>query len=115
MKLVRIGERGKEKPGLLLDDGTRVDVSSFGTDYDEEFFGGNGVESLRRWADKNAAVLPRVEPSVRLGTADLPSEQDCLHRIELQGSRGRNEAGSSQGAGDFLQGYELARQVRTMR
>ncbi len=40
MKLVRIGERGNEKPGLLLDDGTRLDVSSFGMDYDEEFFGG---------------------------------------------------------------------------
>jgi 2,4-diketo-3-deoxy-L-fuconate hydrolase len=79
MKLVRIGERGNEKPGLLLDDGTRLDVSSFGMDYDEEFFGGNGVESLHRWAEKNAAVVPRVESSVRWGPAICrPSKLVCI-------------------------------------
>ena len=69
MKLVRFGERGDEKPGVLLDDGTRVDVSASGLDYDEEFFGGEGVERLRRWVEKNAGDLPRVESTVRLGAA----------------------------------------------
>src|ERR1700747_3802087 len=67
MKLSRMGESDNEKPGLLLNDGTRVDVSSSGMDYNEEFFAGEGVERLRRWAEENAPVLPRVESSVRLG------------------------------------------------
>lgn len=79
MRLIRIGERGSEKPGLLLDDGTRVDVSSSGMDYDEKFFGGDGIERMRRWAEKNAAALPRVESSVRLGPAICrPSKIVCI-------------------------------------
>ena len=38
MKLIRFGERGQEKPGLLLKDGSRVDASALGSDYDEAFF-----------------------------------------------------------------------------
>lgn len=79
MKLIRFGERGNEKPGLLLDDGTRVDVSASGMDYDEEFFGGDGVERLRRWVEKNAADLPRVELAGRLGAAICrPSKIVCI-------------------------------------
>ena len=79
MKLVRFGERGNEKPGVLLDDGTRVDVSASGMDYDEEFFGGEGVERLRRWVEKNAGDLPRVESAVRLGAAiSRPSKIVCI-------------------------------------
>jgi 2-keto-4-pentenoate hydratase/2-oxohepta-3-ene-1,7-dioic acid hydratase in catechol pathway len=79
MKLVRFGERGNEKPGVLLDDGTRVDVSASGMDYDEEFFGGEGVERLRRWVEKNVGDLPRVESAVRLGAAiSRPSKIVCI-------------------------------------
>jgi len=79
MKLVRFGERGNEKPGVLLDDGTRLDVSASGMDYDEEFFGGEGVERLRRWVEKNAGDLPRVESAVRLGAAiSRPSKIVCI-------------------------------------
>jgi 2-keto-4-pentenoate hydratase/2-oxohepta-3-ene-1,7-dioic acid hydratase in catechol pathway len=79
MKLIRFGERGNEKPGLLLDDGTRVDVSASEMDYDEEFFGGDGVQRLRRWVEKNAADLPRVDLPVRLGAAICrPSKIVCI-------------------------------------
>jgi len=79
MKLVRFGERSNEKPGVLLDDGTRVDVSASGLDYDEEFFGGDGIERLRRWVEENAAGLPPVESSVRLGAAICrPSKIVCI-------------------------------------
>jgi 2-keto-4-pentenoate hydratase/2-oxohepta-3-ene-1,7-dioic acid hydratase in catechol pathway len=79
MKLVRFGERGNEKPGLLLDDGARIDVSASGMDYGEEFFGGDGVERLRRWVEKNAADLPRVDSAVRLGAAICrPSKIVCI-------------------------------------
>ena len=34
MKLIRFGEVGKEKPGIILANGTKIDVSDFGSDYD---------------------------------------------------------------------------------
>ena len=49
MKLIRFGERGQEKPGLLLKDGSRVDASALGSDYDEAFFGGGGLAKLKTW------------------------------------------------------------------
>jgi 2-keto-4-pentenoate hydratase/2-oxohepta-3-ene-1,7-dioic acid hydratase in catechol pathway len=79
MKLIRFGELGKEKPGLLMNDGTRLDTSASGLDYNEDFFGGNGIDRLRRWAEENSAALPRVEPSVRLGAAICrPSKIVCI-------------------------------------
>jgi 2-keto-4-pentenoate hydratase/2-oxohepta-3-ene-1,7-dioic acid hydratase in catechol pathway len=79
MKLIRFGDRGKEKPGVLLHDGTRVDVSAAVTDYNEEFLGTDGLEKLRRWVDKNAGGLPRVAPSVRLGAPICrPSKIVCI-------------------------------------
>jgi 2-keto-4-pentenoate hydratase/2-oxohepta-3-ene-1,7-dioic acid hydratase in catechol pathway len=79
MKLIRFGDRGKEKPGLLLKDGTRVDVSAAVTDYNEQFFGADGLEQLRRWVEKNAGNLPRVDSSVRLGAPICrPSKIVCI-------------------------------------
>ncbi len=79
MKLIRFGDRGKEKPGVLLNDGTRVDVSAAVTDYNEEFLGTDGLEKLRRWVDQNAGGLPRVAPSVRLGAPICrPSKIVCI-------------------------------------
>ena len=46
MKLLRVGEVGKEKPAMLLDDGRVVDVSSQTRDFDGAFFAGGGVEKL---------------------------------------------------------------------
>jgi hypothetical protein len=37
MKLIRFGKSGAETPGVLLNDGTRLDTSSFAADYDEHF------------------------------------------------------------------------------
>ena len=50
MKLIRFGDPGREKPGLQLEDGTRIDASAFGSDYDEAFFGGGGLARLREWS-----------------------------------------------------------------
>jgi 2-keto-4-pentenoate hydratase/2-oxohepta-3-ene-1,7-dioic acid hydratase in catechol pathway len=79
MKLIRHGERGKEKPGVLLDDGTRIDVSGFGSDYDEAFFRSGGLDALAAWLKNDAASAPRVSPSVRLGSAVCrPSKIVCI-------------------------------------
>lgn len=58
MKLIRFGPRGREKPGVQLDDGTRVDVSAFGGDYDEAFFGGGGVPALVSYVSEFMTLCP---------------------------------------------------------
>lgn len=79
MKLIRFGSPQQEKPGLQLDDGRRIDVSAFGSDYDEAFFGGDGLERLAAWASANAATAPTVDPSVRLGPCIArPSKIVCV-------------------------------------
>jgi 2,4-didehydro-3-deoxy-L-rhamnonate hydrolase len=79
MKLTRFGDRGEEKPGLVLNDGTRVDVSAAVTDYNEEFFGTGGLERLRRWVENNSGDLRRVDSSVRLGAPICrPSKIVCI-------------------------------------
>lgn len=79
MKLIRFGEAGKEKPGILRRDGIRVDASGFGSDYDEEFFGGSGLGRLSEWFEKSGERAPRVPPSERLGPPiRRPSKIVCI-------------------------------------
>jgi 2,4-diketo-3-deoxy-L-fuconate hydrolase len=79
MKLIRFGEPGRERPGLQLSDGSRVDASAFGADYDEAFFGSDGLERLAAWAAHDAAHAPRVDPSTRLGPPiGRPSKIVCI-------------------------------------
>jgi 2,4-diketo-3-deoxy-L-fuconate hydrolase len=79
MKLIRFGEPGREKPGLLLGDGVRVDASGVGSDYDEDFLGGGGLGRLRAWLEKNAGSAPRVDARVRLGAPLCrPSKIVCI-------------------------------------
>ena len=67
MKLIRHGKAGEERPGVLLPDGTRLDASGFGSDYNEQFFAKGGPESLRDWLKHNSASAPRVSPDAHLG------------------------------------------------
>jgi 2,4-didehydro-3-deoxy-L-rhamnonate hydrolase len=79
MKLIRIGDVGQEKPGVLLEDGTRVDVSGFGADYDEAFFASGGIGKLRNWVAANGGSAPRVSSAVRLGAPICrPSKMVCI-------------------------------------
>jgi 2-keto-4-pentenoate hydratase/2-oxohepta-3-ene-1,7-dioic acid hydratase in catechol pathway len=79
MKLIRLGEVGQEKPGVLLDDGTRLDASGFGSDYDEHFFASGGLEKLRQWLSQNSSAAPRISSSVRLGAPVCrPSKIICI-------------------------------------
>jgi len=79
MKLIRFGQPGHEKPGLLLPDGRRIDASAFGADYDETFFGGDGLSRLGAWAAAYATSAPTVEHSVRLGPCIVrPSKIVCV-------------------------------------
>lgn len=79
MKLIRFGEPGKEKPGALLSDGSRIDASGLGSDYNEAFFGDSGLQELDSWLQKNASSAPRVASSVRLGPPVCrPSKIVCI-------------------------------------
>lgn len=77
MKLIRFGEAGKEKPGILIGE-KRFDVSSIISDYNEAFFEGNGLEALQV-ALKNNPILPEINTSVRLGSpVARPSKIICI-------------------------------------
>src|ERR1700752_1290179 len=79
MKLIRLGEPGKEKPGALLPDGSRIDTSAMGSDYDEAFFEKGGLAEMDSWLRKNASSAPRVPSSVRLGAPICrPSKIICI-------------------------------------
>jgi 2-keto-4-pentenoate hydratase/2-oxohepta-3-ene-1,7-dioic acid hydratase in catechol pathway len=79
MRLIRFGEPFRERPGVLLKDGARLDVSAVVSDYDETFFGGDGLENLARWLEANAHAAPRVPASVRLGPpVRRPSKIVCI-------------------------------------
>ncbi|RUT68301.1 FAA hydrolase family protein [Flavobacterium cupreum] len=77
MKLIRFGEIGKEKPGVLIDE-KRYDVSSIVTDFNENFFEENGLEKLKKALDSNP-VLPEIAADVRLGSpVARPSKIICI-------------------------------------
>jgi 2-keto-4-pentenoate hydratase/2-oxohepta-3-ene-1,7-dioic acid hydratase in catechol pathway len=77
MKLIRHGLAGQEKPGVILEDGTRVDVSRLTPDYDEDFFAGEGPERLASSLQEGSAPLipedSRLGPPVR-----RPSKIVCV-------------------------------------
>ena len=80
MKLLRFRTPdGAVRPGVQLPDGTRVDVSGFGTDYDEAFFGSDGIARLAAWLRTNAEACPRVAEDARLAAPLVrPSKIVCV-------------------------------------
>lgn len=79
MKLIRFGTVGNEKPGVQLQNGTRIDVSDFIKDYNEEFFGSNGIQNLKKWLEKNQENCPVIKQSIRLGAPlSRPSKIVCI-------------------------------------
>ena len=79
MKLIRFGKPGNEKPGIQLDKGQKIDVSAFGLDYDEVFFGFEGPKKLREWLSLNQENCPKISDNVRLGPPICrPSKIVCV-------------------------------------
>src|SRR2546425_9498290 len=79
MKLIRFGEPNRERPGLLLPDGRRIDAAALGADYDEAFFGSGGLERLARWLGREGPAAPVVADGMRLGPPlGRPSKIVCL-------------------------------------
>lgn len=79
MKLFRFGAFEQEKAGVELADGTKIDVSAFGEDYNEKFFATDGVARLEEWLKTNAASAPKVEEGFRFGSCIArPSKIVCI-------------------------------------
>lgn len=78
MKLIRFGEKGKEKPGICVDDAW-YDVSGFIKDYDEAFFANGGLPHLAWMAEQHKGMLPKVPAGARLGAPMArPSKIICI-------------------------------------
>ena len=79
MKLIRFGNVGHEKPGILLKNGKKIDVSAFGEDFDENFFGTEGIERLHLWLVNNKISCPTIKDENRLGSPMVrPSKIVCI-------------------------------------
>jgi len=79
MKLIRFGEPGRESPGILTGDGTRLDARAFGEDWDEHFFGSDGPARLHDWRQVQGDRCPVVADDVRLGPCIArPSKIVCI-------------------------------------
>ena len=79
MKLIRFGNLGSEKPGVILENGKSIDTSAFVTNYDEAFFESQGLQRLNAWVQDNAETAPEVPAGTRLGSPIArPSKIICI-------------------------------------
>jgi len=78
MKLIRFGDIGKERPGIIIND-EYYDTSSFGEDYNEHFFETRGLSRLQKFIELNKDSLSEVSKDVRLGCpVTRPSKIICI-------------------------------------
>lgn len=78
MKLIRHGEAGKEKPGVLIDD-IAYDTEALGGDYNEQFFENNGLARLEEFVKANQGKLVPIPATRRLGSpVARPSKIVCV-------------------------------------
>jgi 2,4-diketo-3-deoxy-L-fuconate hydrolase len=76
MKLIRFGEAGKEKTGVIIND-KKYDTSAFGEDYGEAFFESDGLTRLSYFLEDS--LLPEITEDVRLGSPlARPSKIVCI-------------------------------------
>lgn len=77
MKLIRFGELGKEKPGIIMNN-KWYDLSAFFTDFNEAFFEQDGLNQLQSLIAKNPTLL-EVDQSIRLGSpVARPTKIICI-------------------------------------
>lgn len=76
MKLIRFGEAGKEKTGVIIND-KKYDTSAFGEDYGEAFFENDGLARLSNFLEDS--LLPEITEDIRLGSPFArPSKIVCI-------------------------------------
>jgi len=67
MRLIRFGEFGQERPGVMIE-GKRLDLSDHFTDWNGSFFEAGGLASLKDFLDTNIESLNEVPKSERWGS-----------------------------------------------
>ena len=78
MKLIRYREGGKEKPGILRQDGY-YDVSAINEDYNEMFFETGGLDRLQKLLEQNKDSLEKLaEPVALAAPFQRPSKIVCI-------------------------------------
>jgi 2-keto-4-pentenoate hydratase/2-oxohepta-3-ene-1,7-dioic acid hydratase in catechol pathway len=78
MKLIRFGEPGKEKPGVIINQ-KRYDVSGVVKDYDEDFFASGGIDKVKEYVNQQHNNLKPVNDDIRLGAPVFrPSKIICI-------------------------------------
>lgn len=78
MKLIRWGETGREKTGVIIND-VKYDTSAFGGDYNEDFFADNGLIRLEEFVKANEGKLTEIPADARLGSpVARPSKIVCI-------------------------------------
>ncbi len=78
MKLIRFGEPGKEKPGIIINDNW-FDLSLYVKDYNEEFFESDGIAGIFGTLEKQKNNLPEIPKTTRLGSpVGRPSKIVCV-------------------------------------
>lgn len=76
MKLIRFGELGKERPGIMIND-KRYDISPFIKDYNEEFFENGGLNQLQEIV--KTQELQEIDAKERWGSpVARPSKMVCI-------------------------------------
>lgn len=76
MKLIRFGEAGNERPGIISNDNW-FDVSDYIDEYDEEFFENDGIKLLNKLISE--AEFKPVSKDTRLGSpVARPSKIICI-------------------------------------
>jgi len=84
MKLIRYGEPGREEPGIILEDGRRIDAGGQFHDYDEGFFALGGLEALQAWVEDGCPDGEEIPSDVRLGPpVERPSKIVCVGKNYL--------------------------------
>ena len=78
MRLIRFGDVGKEKTGVVIND-EYYDTSSFGEDYNESFFENEGLDRLQKFIASEKDKLPKLSKDIRLGSpVARPSKIICI-------------------------------------
>jgi 2,4-diketo-3-deoxy-L-fuconate hydrolase len=78
MKLIRYGKPGEEKPGVIIA-GKNYSLPGFDEDYDEAFFGSDGLKKLSDHLSAHKNELPELPAGVRLAVpVAKPSKIVCI-------------------------------------
>jgi len=77
VRLIRLGPVGAERPHLLFDDGTVLDVTERVGDYDPAFFAAGGLETLRALGERPAGAVAQTDARIGAPVA-RPGKIVCI-------------------------------------